>query len=36
MKKSEEIIVLDAGSDEATIIGPEYMCCFMSLTFFRY
>jgi hypothetical protein len=35
MKQKEEIIVLDAGSNEPGIIGPDAFCCALTYTFFR-
>jgi hypothetical protein len=35
MEQKEEIVVLDAGSNEPGIIGPDAFCCFLALAIFR-
>jgi len=35
MEEKEEIIVLDAGSEGPSFIGPEAFCCFLAMNFYR-
>jgi hypothetical protein len=35
MERSEEIVVLDGGREETSLVGPEAFCCFGSQTFWR-
>jgi hypothetical protein len=35
MERNEGIIVLDAGNQEPTLIGPEGLCCFLAYNFYK-
>lgn len=35
MEKREEIVVLDAGREAPGILDPEFVCCFLSMGFYR-
>jgi hypothetical protein len=34
MERKEEIIVLDAGNEDGTLVSPEIFCCALSYNFF--
>jgi len=35
MEGREEIVVLDAGREDQTLLGPDLICCVLSLAFYK-
>jgi hypothetical protein len=36
MEVNEEVIMLDSGSEEPSLVGPESYCCFIAYGPFRF
>jgi len=35
MEQQEQVVVLDAGRKDVEVVGPEYICCALSYSFYR-